>query len=145
MKIFLKGRITKTNYRFYSHESVLHTSLSYCYFYSFKHQTRCIMGVLLLLVFQLALTSLPSIRADEYKFCDAKPLGKYCLPDNSGWRECLIDALDEPAEEVHHCPQGLRCGLSLVVVLIRSKEFGIMNCWLTCCLHAGTYLLCTCR
>lgn len=66
------------------------------------------MGVIVLLMFQLTVLCFPSSRAEEYKFCDAKPLGKYCLSDNSGWRECLIDALDEPAEELHHCPAGLK-------------------------------------
>ena len=69
------------------------------------------MGVFVLLMFQLTIVYFPSSFAEEYKFCDAKPLGKYCLPDNSGWRECLIDALDEPAEELHHCPAGLKYGL----------------------------------
>ena len=69
------------------------------------------MGVFMLLMFQLTIVYFPSSFAEEYKFCDAKPLGKYCLPDNSGWRECLIDALDEPAEELHHCPAGLKYGL----------------------------------
>ena len=69
------------------------------------------MGVFILLMFQLTIICFPSSFAEEYKFCDAKPLGKYCLPDNSGWRECLIDALDEPAEELHHCPAGLKYGL----------------------------------
>lgn len=74
----------------------------------FKHNLSCIMGVILLLMFQLTILCVPSSHAEVYKFCDAKPLGKYCLPDGSGWRECLIDALDDPAEELHHCPAGSR-------------------------------------
>ena len=64
------------------------------------------MGLILLLLLQLAILCVPSSYAEEDKFCDARPLGKYCLPDNSGWRECLIDALDQPAEERHKCPVG---------------------------------------
>lgn len=62
------------------------------------------MGVILLFLFYFTSLWVPKSFAEEYKFCEAKPLGKYCLSDNSGWRECVIDYLDEPAEELHYCP-----------------------------------------
>ena len=66
------------------------------------------MGLILLVVLHLVIILVPSSFAEEERFCDAKPLGKYCLADNSGWKECLIDALDQPAEEIHKCPPGLK-------------------------------------
>ena len=48
------------------------------------------------------------------EYCDGKPLGKYCVPDGSGYYTCFINTFSEPETFFRECPVTARyCTLYL--------------------------------